>query len=101
RMHIVITGASSGIGAALAREWAAAGADLTLVARRRPEMEAVARDSRGKVHIVERDLGDPATCCEWLPEAEAALGPIDVLVNNAGVQIIKRSATLDPQAGED
>ena len=71
-MHVIITGASSGIGASLSREFAAAGADLTLVARRAPDLSAL---GAGHVHVVQRDLSDPATCCDFLAESEAALGP--------------------------
>src|SRR5437016_2802811 len=87
-MHAAITGASSGIGAALARELSRAGYATTLVARRRDLLEKLAQEIGGKTHFIEHDLGDLAKAAEWIPRAEEALGPIDVLVNNAGVQII-------------
>jgi len=83
-MHVVVTGASSGIGAALVHELVLAGADVTLVARRRDELEGVARAAGGRTHVIAWDLGDAGRATGWLDDAEAALGPIDVLVNNAG-----------------
>jgi short-subunit dehydrogenase len=109
-MHIVITGASSGIGAALARELGAAGHSLTLVARRKELLDALARDidtARASVdedgprtHVVPHDLSDPTRATEWLAAAEEALGPVDVLINNAGVQIVAPTETVDPTEGE-
>src|SRR3954468_17162556 len=87
-MHVVITGASSGIGEALAREYAQAGAQLTLVARRRELMDKLAADLKVKCHVVAADLSDAAQATSWLAAAESALGPVDLLINNAGVQIV-------------
>ena len=99
-MHVVITGASSGIGAALARELARHDHSLTLVARR----EGLLRDLSGtlgvRTHVVAKDLADVETATDWLGAAEDALGPIDVLINNAGVQIVGRTTGVDPSEGE-
>jgi short-subunit dehydrogenase len=99
-MHVVITGASAGIGEALAREYAAAGAKLTLVARRQERLEAISRSLASAVHVVAADLSEPETCADWLPEAEGLQGPVDVLINNAGVQHIEPTAAMDVEAGE-
>lgn len=100
-MHIAITGASSGIGAALARELARAGHDLTLVARREERLRALAAElAPARVHVVVHDLGDVTRAADWLGAAEDALGPIDVLVNNAGVQIVAPTVSVDPEEGE-
>ncbi|MEZ4465991.1 MAG: SDR family NAD(P)-dependent oxidoreductase [bacterium] len=47
-----------------------------------------------------RRIWDPATCTAWLPAAEAALGPVDVLINNAGMQVIGPTAEVDVERAE-
>jgi short-subunit dehydrogenase len=86
--HVVVTGASSGIGEALAQEYLRRGASLTLVARRKELLEKLVAGASNKTHLVQADLSDVARSTEWIAGAEAALGPIDVLINNAGVQIV-------------
>lgn len=93
--HVAITGASSGIGEALARELAKAGAKLTLVSRREDLMQKLAKELGGEIFIAKHDLCEVDRCCDWIKAAEDALGPIDVLVNNAGMQIIGRAWELD------
>lgn len=88
-MHVAITGASSGIGEALAREYFSRRAQVTLVARRKDLLEKLAKETDTKTHLVQADLSDPAQVTSWVDDAERALGPIDVLINNAGVQIIR------------
>lgn len=99
-MHVVVTGASAGIGEAIAREYGRAGAKLTLVARRKERLERLADEVGGGALVLARDLSDSARCTDWLEEAEATHGPVDILVNNAGVQIIEPLETTDPEAGE-
>jgi short-subunit dehydrogenase len=99
-MHVVITGASSGIGAALAREYARSNAKLTLVARRRPLLEELAQQLGGAPHIVEKDLSDATTADDFLPAAIEQHGPVDVLVNNAGFQLVRRWDEMDIDAVE-
>lgn len=100
-MHVVITGASVGIGEALAREFAKQGASLTLVARRKNKLEELAREiGEKKVFLYEADLSDPARATEFLEPAEKALGPVDVLINNAGMQNIEPTESASVDAGE-
>ncbi len=99
-MHVVITGASSGIGEALALEYLRRCASLTLVARRRGKLEEIARARPDQCHVVEADLTDTARACDWVDGAVAKLGPIDVLVNNAGVQIVARTVDTTVEEAE-
>jgi short-subunit dehydrogenase len=88
-MHVYITGASSGIGESITREYLRRGASVTMVARRKNLLEKIAADAGGKTHIVEQDLTDVEHVTDPIAAAEEALGPIDVLINNAGFQIVQ------------
>ncbi len=98
-MHVAITGASSGIGAALARELGRAGHTLTLVARRRTLLDDIAAELGNRTLVVEHDLANPDHATAWLAAAEATHGPIDVLVNNAGMENVGATATSDIATG--
>lgn len=87
-MHVAVTGASSGIGEAMARRWLERGAVVTMVARRKSLLDAIAGGAEGRGFAVAADLADPSQVTGWIDEAEARSGPIDVFVNNAGVQIV-------------
>ncbi|MBI3723757.1 SDR family NAD(P)-dependent oxidoreductase [bacterium] len=100
-MHVAITGASSGIGEALVREYVRAGAAVTLVARRKEKLDEIAKAAGGKTHVVGADLSKPEQMTAWLEPSQKALGPIDVLVNNAGVQIVARTVEVDPDKAEE
>ena len=99
-MHVAITGASSGIGEALAREYLRRGASLTLVARRRSKLEAIIEGHADRCRVVEADLTVHERACDWVDAASETLGPIDVLVNNAGVQIVGRTVDTSVDDGE-
>lgn len=94
-MHVAVTGASAGIGEAIAREFSRSGAKVSLVARSRDKLEAIAKDLSGASFVAASDLRDVERACDWIAPAEAALGPIDVLVNNAGVQIVGPTDEMD------
>jgi short-subunit dehydrogenase len=86
----VITAASSGIGAALARELAAAGCRLGLLARRGPELERLAEELRsrgGTAAVAVADVADREATLAAVGRLTAELGPADLLIANAGVGV--------------
>ncbi|MBX3271412.1 MAG: SDR family oxidoreductase [Sandaracinaceae bacterium] len=86
RINVLITGASRGLGRALAAALAARGARVVMVARTRgPLLEAVRaiRDEGGDAHALVADVGEPGAAARIAGAAAAMVGPIDVLVNNA------------------
>lgn len=87
---VVITGASEGIGAELARQLAAHNAKLVLASRRREALELVAKDCEAKgarTLIVPTDVSIEAECRALIEQAAKHFGAIDILVNNAGVSM--------------
>ena len=94
---VLITGASSGIGAGIARELAKAGAALMLGARRTDRLEELARELRGlgaKVAIRRLDVTDRADVAAFAQAAVAEFGRVDVIVNNAGVMPLSLMSSL-------
>ncbi|POZ60109.1 SDR family oxidoreductase [Chromobacterium alticapitis] len=91
---IVITGASSGIGAATAKQFAAAGHPLLLLARRVDKLEALDLPDTLCRKV---DVTDGAAMRQALAEAEAKFGPADAIVNNAGVMLLGAMANQDPE----
>lgn len=84
----MVTGASSGLGAHFAVALAQAGAAVVLAARRTDRLDALAMDIKakgGNAVAVALDVRDPATVKAAFDHAEGLLGPVSVLVNNAGV----------------
>ena len=83
---VIITGGSDGVGAAAARMFADAGANLMLVARGKRKLEALAEELREKtrVEIFTMDVADTEACAGVFRKAEYEFGRVDILVNNAG-----------------
>ena len=95
---VVITGASKGIGAELARQLASRGARLALGARNVDELEAVAGQCRAKgatVVTVRTDVAEERDCQALIAGATLAFGRIDALVNNAGATMWARFEDID------
>ncbi len=87
-LSVIITGASSGIGAATARLLAREGARVVLAARRADRLDALRaeiEDAGGTALVVETDVTDRAQCEALIAQTVEAFGRVDVLVNNAGV----------------
>ena len=88
---VFVTGASSGIGAALAREWARQGADLALTARRVDRLEALARDCHAlgrRAVAIPCDVTRDGDLEQAVARAREALGQLDVVVANAGFGVM-------------
>lgn len=86
---VLITGASSGIGAELARQFAAAGARVALAARDIERLNEVANECReagGEAFVVRTDVTVESSCREMVEQTVAHYGALDILVNNAGVR---------------
>lgn len=95
---VIITGASEGVGAAAARKFADAGANLMLVARTRKNLEAMAEElrDRARVEIFPMDVADAAACADLVKKTNFEFGRIDVLVNNAGYHSRGPVESLEP-----
>jgi NADP-dependent 3-hydroxy acid dehydrogenase YdfG len=87
----LVTGASSGIGAATASVLAARGAAVALAARRKDRLDALAADIRkqgGTALVLECDVTDQEQAADAVARAVAELGRLDTLINNAGVMLL-------------
>lgn len=94
--RVFITGASSGIGAALARAWAARGASLGLVGRRRNALEALAASLPGEHLVLVADVADAAQMSAAAQSFMSRFGVPDIVVANAGVS----AGTLSEEQGD-
>src|SRR6266700_3309053 len=87
---ILVTGASQGLGRQFARVLSAHGAAVVLAARHAAKLKALEDEIRGnggRAAAVQMDVTDMASISEAIDSAESALGPVSVLINNAGIAI--------------
>lgn len=97
----LVTGGTSGIGAAFARQLASKGYDIVLVARDRARLDEMAHELRGmgrEVELLPADLGKRSDVAKVVTRLEDAEKPVDVLVNNAGFGMHTRSSDADSGA---
>ncbi len=81
----LITGATGGIGAEIARSLHAAGAEVVISGTRAERLEALAQELGERVHVISADLSDRESVTGLVKAASDAMGNVDILVNNAGV----------------
>ncbi len=98
--NALITGASLGIGLAIAKRFVGAGANVAIVARRQEQLDIAKRDiaklgtASTKVAAIAADVGTAEGCAHAFAAAQKALGPLDVLVNNAGTSKTGKFETI-------
>jgi len=95
---VIITGGSEGVGAATARMFAEAGANLMLVARNKKNLETIAEELRAKtkIEIFAMDVSDPEACVNVFKKAAFEFGRVDILINNAGYHTRGLAEDVDP-----
>jgi 3-oxoacyl-[acyl-carrier protein] reductase len=83
--NALVTGATGGIGAGIARAFHKAGATVAISGRQTDKLETLAKELGERVHVVPCDLADKAAVGKLVDEVVAKLGRLDILVNNAGL----------------
>jgi NADP-dependent 3-hydroxy acid dehydrogenase YdfG len=104
RRPAAVTGASSGIGEAVARALGAAGHPVVLGARRVERCEAIAAEIRaagGEAAAARLDVGDPASIKDFAGAAVTAFGPVEVLIANAGHTALGKATDTSPDQFAD
>ncbi len=84
-MSALVTGATGGLGGAIARALHAQGATVALSGTRTDALEKIAAELGARTHVVPCNLAEKASVEGLVPAAEAAMGQVDILVNNAGI----------------
>lgn len=95
--HVLITGGGTGIGAAIARALSKEGAKLSLIGRRKGPLDAMAKELPKATAIV-ADITQEADCAVMVRAAQAAHGPIDIVIANAGAASSAPMAKIDLKA---
>lgn len=106
--HVLITGGSKGIGLACAEAFLNEGTKVSLVSRDQANLDEAKKSLASKIanagnriYVCAADLKDAASAAKALDQAEAAMGPVDVLVNSAGAAKRTPAPELTPQAWRD
>ena len=94
----LVTGASGGIGGAIARALHGQGATVAISGTRRDALDALAGELKERVHVLPCDLADKDAVEALVPAAEAAMGKLDILVANAGVNADNLFVQLSDEA---
>lgn len=97
--HVIVTGASRGLGVDIAKRFATEGTRLSLGARTIADLDRVADEIRaagGIAHTYAVDVSDLASLGEFVANSRADSGPADVLINNAGVEAVTDFETMEP-----
>ena len=94
----LVTGASGGIGGAIAKALYGRGAQVMVAGTRRTALSTLAAELGERAHIGLADLADPAAADRLVKDAEAAMGRVDILVNNAGVTRDALALRMDDEA---
>ncbi len=97
---VVVTGASAGLGRAIAREFGKHGAQVVLLARGQKGLEGAAEEveaAGGKAHIVPTDVADADAVEAAARQAEEHFGPIDIWINNAMVTVLAPTPEMKPE----
>ena len=97
----LVTGASGGIGGAIARALYAQGATVAISGTRRDALDTLAGELSGRVHVLACDLADKDAVEGLVPKSEEAMGKLDILVANAGITRDNLLVQLNDQAWDD
>jgi 3-oxoacyl-[acyl-carrier protein] reductase len=97
----LVTGASGGIGGAIARGLHAQGATVAISGTRRDALDALAGELAGRVHVLTCDLADKDAVEALVPACESAMGKLDILVANAGITRDNLLVQLSDQAWDE
>jgi 3-oxoacyl-[acyl-carrier protein] reductase len=97
----LVTGASGGIGGAIARALHAQGATVAISGTRRDALDALAGELSGRVHVLACDLADKDAVEALVPSCEQAMGKLDILIANAGITRDNLLVQLNDQAWDD
>lgn len=93
----LVTGAAGTMGAAAARKLAADGHHVVLLDVARDHLQPILAELGKAAHAVAADISDPDACERAVNEAERTLGPVDILINNAGILSNHKAAETSPE----